>query len=82
MAHAGIGAEVEGIHAVDAALATGRVTELIIERRRATSDDGSALIETARSTGVAVRTLASSVSIPTWLCHQPVHAMAPTQKFV
>ncbi len=57
MAHAGIGAEVEGIHAVDAALAMGRVTELVIERRRATSDDGSALVETARSTGVAVRTV-------------------------
>ena len=28
------------------------------------------------------RTDASSVSRPTWLCHQPLHAIAPCQKFV
>lgn len=34
MAHAGIGADAEGFHAVAAAAAAGRVRELLIERRR------------------------------------------------
>ncbi|HSG79681.1 MAG TPA: RNA methyltransferase [Acidimicrobiia bacterium] len=34
MARAGIGDSVEGIHAVAAALAAGRVTKLVVERRR------------------------------------------------
>src|SRR5258708_34725682 len=34
------------------------------------------------SIGEATRTLATSVSSPIWLCHQPLHAIAPSQKFV
>src|SRR5438093_2155669 len=34
------------------------------------------------SIGAATRALATSVSRPTWLCHQPLHAIAPCQKFV
>src|SRR2546425_10617267 len=34
------------------------------------------------SIGAATRALATSVSRPTWLCHQPLHAIAPSQKFV
>src|SRR5207249_8291530 len=34
------------------------------------------------SIGAATRALATSVSSPTWLCHQPLHAIAPSQKFV
>lgn len=57
MARAGIGAEVEGIHAVGAALAAGRVTELFVERRRASSGEGAAIVETAASMGVTSRTV-------------------------
>src|SRR5262245_24469789 len=34
------------------------------------------------SIGAATRALATSVSSPIWLCHQPLHAIAPSQKFV
>src|SRR5262245_196302 len=34
------------------------------------------------SIGAATRALATSVSRPIWLCHQPLHAIAPCQKFV
>src|SRR5512138_65178 len=34
------------------------------------------------SIGPATRALATSVSSPTWLCHHPLHAIAPCQKFV
>ncbi len=33
-------------------------------------------------TGAATRALATSVSSPIWLCHQPLQAIAPCQKFV
>jgi 23S rRNA (guanosine2251-2'-O)-methyltransferase len=49
---AGIGAEVEGIHAVTAAVAAGRVTRLWVERSR--QDSMSDLMEAARSRGAAV----------------------------
>lgn len=49
----GIGVEVEGVHAVTAALAAGRVTRLTIEssRKNALSD----LVDSARRAGVEVR---------------------------
>src|SRR3954465_4648415 len=34
------------------------------------------------SIGAAIRALATSVKRPTSLCHHPLHAMAPCQKFV
>src|SRR5262245_25966369 len=34
------------------------------------------------SIGAATRALATSVRSPIWLCHQPLHAIAPCQKFV
>src|SRR5437867_2028880 len=34
------------------------------------------------SIGAATRALATSVSSPIWLCHQPLQAIAPSQKFV
>src|SRR5262245_20151527 len=34
------------------------------------------------SIGAAIRALATSVRSPTWLCHQPLHAIAPCQKLV
>src|SRR5712691_7189172 len=36
----------------------------------------------AWSIGAATRALATSVSRPIWLCHHPLHAIAPSQKFV
>lgn len=53
MAVAGYGDSVEGIHAVDAALAAGRVLELFVERRHESGD--SALAERARAAGVRLR---------------------------
>jgi 23S rRNA (guanosine2251-2'-O)-methyltransferase len=55
MARAGIGAEVEGLHAVSAALAAGRVEVLIVEKGRLGRDDIGDLVEQARSLGADVR---------------------------
>ena len=52
MAPAGIGGRVEGVHAVRAALAAGRVTELYVERTRR---DKERLIEEARRCGAEVK---------------------------
>jgi 23S rRNA (guanosine2251-2'-O)-methyltransferase len=52
MAPPGIGDSVEGVHAVDAALAAGRVEHLFVERSR--REPLAALIDRARSAGVAV----------------------------
>ena len=45
MAPAGYGSSVEGIHAVAAAAAAGRVTRLWVERGRAGRDEVSAIVE-------------------------------------
>lgn len=56
MARSGIGAEVEGIHAVEAALLNGRVLTLIVEQRRAErSEDVARLVSHARSESLEVR---------------------------
>ena len=47
MAHAGIGADLEGTHAVAAALEAGRVTHLIVERGRVRNVDLANLIVAA-----------------------------------
>ncbi len=52
MAPAGIGVEVEGIHAVTAAVAAGRAIRLLVDRPRIDSLDD--LVVLARETGVAV----------------------------
>jgi 23S rRNA (guanosine2251-2'-O)-methyltransferase len=57
MAPAGIGNNVEGIHAVAAALRAGRVEALTVERGRAAKEDLAALIEEARSAGISVKTV-------------------------
>lgn len=55
MARSGIGAEVEGFHAVEAALRNRRVETLIVEKRRAErSDDVARLIEIALGDSVSV----------------------------
>jgi len=54
MAHAGIGADLEGIHAVEAALDTGRVTDLVVEQRRIEKADIERLIAKAEASGASV----------------------------
>ena len=54
MAHAGIGAEVEGIHAVSAALDAGRVEQLVVEKGRLARGEVGELAERARGQGVEV----------------------------
>lgn len=49
MAHAGIGTELEGVHAVEAALARGRVTSLSVERRRMQRLDVASIVEMAEA---------------------------------
>lgn len=57
MAPVGLGNNVEGFHAVAAALRAGRVETLTVERGRAAKDDLAALIEEARSAGVSIKTV-------------------------
>jgi 23S rRNA (guanosine2251-2'-O)-methyltransferase len=54
MAPAGYGGSVEGIHAVEAAIAAGRVRELIVERKRMDRPPVDALVEGARAAGATV----------------------------
>lgn len=54
MAHAGIGSDLEGIHAVASALDAGRVTELIVERSRMSHPDVRHIVETATAESIAV----------------------------
>jgi len=54
MAHAGIGADLEGIHAVSAALDAGRITELIVERSRMSHPEVRSIVERARADSIPV----------------------------
>lgn len=54
MAHAGIGADLEGIHAVSSALDAGRVTELIVETSRLSNAEVSEIVERARSESIPI----------------------------
>ena len=54
MASAGIGAEVEGFHAVAAATSAGRVRELLVERRRLDDDRYSELVSAVSAAGGTV----------------------------
>src|SRR5438045_5426657 len=49
---------------------------------RPSPEDGRFALARCCSIGAATRALATSVSRPIWLCHQPLHAIAPSQKFV
>lgn len=52
MARAGIGADLEGIHAVEAAVDVGRVTALTVERSRTANNDVSRIVEKAAASGI------------------------------
>jgi 23S rRNA (guanosine2251-2'-O)-methyltransferase len=54
MALAGIGTELEGVHAVEAALASGRVTTLSVEQRRIGKPDVARIVRSARAQGIPV----------------------------
>lgn len=57
MAHAGIGTDLEGIHAVRAALVARRVTDLTVERGRLHRDDIAEIVSMAEDQGVSVSTV-------------------------
>ncbi len=54
MAHVGIGTELEGVHAVEAALNSDRVTELSVEHRRMGKPDVARIVRLAEARGIAV----------------------------
>jgi len=54
MAHAGIGADLEGTHAVAAAIEAGRVTRLIVERGRVRNIELARLITSAEERSIDV----------------------------
>ncbi len=54
MARAGIGRRVEGLHAVAAAVAAGRVTRLEVARGRARRPEVAAIVAAARSAGAEI----------------------------
>ncbi len=54
MVPAGIGAELEGVHAVRAALQAGRLIELRVETARASRPEMATLIEQAEAAGVRI----------------------------
>ncbi len=54
MASAGIGDRVEGVHAVGAAVAAGRVRRLTVERSRLRDQEIAALVQEARAAGCEI----------------------------
>lgn len=54
MAHAGIGADLEGVHAVAAALDAGRIRSIAVERGRLRHDDTNDLVVRAKDAGIRV----------------------------
>jgi 23S rRNA (guanosine2251-2'-O)-methyltransferase len=55
MAHTGIGADLEGLHVIAAALEAGRLTELFVEASRVSHPEVAGLIEQAKTAGVGVK---------------------------
>jgi 23S rRNA (guanosine2251-2'-O)-methyltransferase len=55
MAPAGIGADLEGVHAVRAALQAGRLIEVCVEATRTSHPEIAALLEQAKTAGVAIK---------------------------
>lgn len=57
MAHAGIGVDLEGIHAVAAALDAGRITQITVESGRLRHVDIAAVVDRARSMSIPIKTV-------------------------
>ena len=55
MAPAGIGADLEGFHAVEAAMQAGRLTDLLVESGRASNPEIADLLARAKAAGVAIK---------------------------
>lgn len=54
MALAGIGADLEGIHAVEAALDAGRVTGLVVERKRMGRGEVERIVSKGKAAGISI----------------------------
>ncbi|GMQ92721.1 MAG: 23S rRNA (guanosine(2251)-2'-O)-methyltransferase RlmB [Acidimicrobiia bacterium] len=76
MALAGIGTELEGIHAVEAALIHGRVTALSVEQRRMDAPDLARIVRLARSQGIPVNVVDDVRPLATTGAPQGVFARA------
>ncbi|MEE8456814.1 MAG: 23S rRNA (guanosine(2251)-2'-O)-methyltransferase RlmB [Acidimicrobiia bacterium] len=76
MALAGIGTELEGIHAVEAALTRGRVTTLSVEQRRMGRPDLARIVRLAQSQGVPVNVVDDVRPLATTGAPQGVFARA------
>lgn len=63
MASAGIGGSVEGVHAVAAAIAAGRVTRLHVEVGRGDRGPAGDVVESARASGVEIVEVASVLDL-------------------
>lgn len=76
MVLAGIGDRVEGLHAVAAALAAGRIEQLTVERGRLDHPEVARLVEEGRRRGVEVEVVPDLVPLATTTSPQGVMAAA------
>jgi 23S rRNA (guanosine2251-2'-O)-methyltransferase len=76
MALAGIGAELEGIHAVEAAMDAGRVLTLSVERRRMGRPELARILRLAQTQGVPVNAVDDVRPLATTAAPQGVFAKA------
>jgi 23S rRNA (guanosine2251-2'-O)-methyltransferase len=76
MALAGIGDRVEGLHAVAAALAAGRVEELTVERARINHPEVARLVEECRRRGVTLKVVSDLTPLAITASPQGVMAAA------
>lgn len=82
MAPAGIGGSVEGVHAVAAAVAAGRVTRLHVESGRGDRGPAADVVAAARATGVEVIEVASVLDLASTDAPQGLVAEAVPIPFV
>ncbi len=76
MARAGIGADLEGVHAVAAAIRSGRVHQLIVEEARLRRPEVRQLVEAARRGGAEISMVADVASQASSAAPQGVVARA------
>ncbi len=76
MALAGIGAELEGIHAVEAAMGAGRVTTLSVERRRMGRPELARILRFAQAQDIPVNVVDDVRPLSTTAAPQGVFAKA------
>jgi len=76
MALAGIGADLEGIHAVAAALDAGRITRITVERGRLNHADIASVVERARMLSIPIDQVDDARSMATTTAPQGILANA------